>query len=132
MTREDIREKTMQIIFQMDVNQEFDHEKLKPIEENIKVLNKKQSMQILDAVRDHIEEIDQKIKDNLNNWNFERLAKTDLAILRTSVAEMLYCEDIPRSVSINEAVELAKIYGDDRSYAFINSVLSKINKNLGK
>lgn len=132
MTREDIREKTMQIIFQMDVNQEFDHEKLTPIEENIKVLNKKQSMQILDAVRDHIEEIDQLIRDNLNNWNFDRLARTDLAILRTSVAEMLYCEDIPRSVSINEAVELAKKYGDERSYAFINSVLSKIDKSLGK
>ncbi len=132
MTREDIREQTMQIIFQMDVTQEFDHEKLTPIEENIKVMEKKQSMQILDAVRDHIGDIDQLIKDNLDKWNFDRLGRTDLAILRTSVAEMLYCEDIPRSVSINEAVELAKKYGDERSYAFINSVLSKIDKSLGK
>ena len=71
-----------------------------------------------------------KISENLDKWSIDRIAKTDLAILRTAVAEMLYVDSIPVSVSINEAVNLAKKYGDDRSYAFINSVLGKISRSI--
>ena len=130
MNREEIREKTMQLIFQMDVAGEFDYEKLQPIEEDIKVLDKKQAVSTLNAIRDHISEIDEIIISHLDNWKPDRIAKTDLAILRNAVAEMLYSEDIPRNVSINEAVELAKKYGDEKAYAFVNSVLSKIDKSL--
>ena len=70
------------------------------------------------------------IADNLDRWTIDRIGRTDLAILRTAVAEMMYIDSIPRGVSINEAVDLAKKYGDERSYAFINSVLSKIDKKL--
>ena len=74
--------------------------------------------------------VDKKIEDNLDNWKFDRIAKADLAILRTAVAEMLYVDSIPVSVSINEAVNLAKKYGDERSYKFVNSVLGKIAKSI--
>ena len=130
MTREEIRENTMQIIFQMDVAGEFDYEKLLPIEENRKTINKKQAISTLEAIRNNIDNIDKTIENNIDNWTIDRIGKTDLAILRNAVAEMLYLDEMPVAVSINEAVNLAKKYGDDKSYAFVNSVLSKISKNL--
>ena len=130
MDRELIREKTMQLIFQMDINNEFDFSKLTPVEENLKIMNKAQAVSTLEAVRDHIAEIDEMIRSNLDKWSFDRVAKADLAILRTAVAEMMFVDSIPRKVSINEAVKLSRKYGDSKSYAFVNSVLSKVEKTL--
>ena len=130
MTREEIREKTMQLIFQMDVAGEFDYEKLTPIEEDVKAVGKKQALATLEIIRDHIADIDELINTNLDNWSIDRVAKTDLAILRNAIAEMKYNDAIPNGVAINEAVNLAKKYGDDKSFAFVNSVLSKIEKSL--
>lgn len=130
MDRERIRENTMQMIFQMDVNGEFDFTKLNPVEENVRSMSKAQAVATLEAVRDHIAEIDGMIMDHLDKWSFERVAKADLAVLRTAVAEMMFVDSIPRKVSINEAVKLSKKYGDEKSYAFVNSVLSKIEKKL--
>ncbi len=130
MNREEIREKTMQLIYQMDINGEFDFAKLSPIDENAKIMNKKQAVATLEAVRDHIAEIDDVIKANLDKWSFDRVARTDLAILRTAVAEMMFVDSVPNSVSINEAVKLAKRFCEEKSYAFVNSVLSKADKYL--
>ncbi len=132
MKREDIREQTMQLIYQMDVAKDFDYSKLSVLEENSKILTKKQAISTLEAVRDHIEEIDNTISASTESWNFERIAKVDLAVLRTAVAEILYIDDIPAPVSINEAVNLSKKFGDDKSYAFVNSVLSRIIRNNAK
>ena len=130
MTREEIREKTMQIIFQMDAASEFDIDKLQTIEEHAKIIGKKQANAVFEAVKNNIEDIDDTISSNLDKWSIDRIGKTDLAILRNAVAEMKYIEEIPNRVSINEAINLAKKYGDDKSYAFINSVLSKVEKSL--
>ena len=130
MKREDIREKTMQLVYQMDITGDFEVADLSIVEENVKAAGKKQAAETLAAVQDHHEEIDKIISDNLDSWALERIAKTDLAILRTAVAEMFYVESIPVGVSINEAVELAKKYGDERSFAFINSVLGKISRSM--
>lgn len=130
MKREEIREQTMQLIFQMDAQGIFDYEKVIPIAENTKIIGKDQALATLTAIRDHIDDIDNTIKNNLDKWNFERIAKTDLAILRNAVAEMLYIDSLPNGIAINEAVNMAKKYGDEKSYAFVNSVLSKINKEL--
>lgn len=130
MKREDIREKTMQLVYQMDITGDFEVADLSIVEENVKAAGKKQAAETLAAVQDHHEDIDKLISDNLDNWTLERIAKTDLAILRTAVAEMLYVDSVPVSVSINEAVDLAKKYGDERSYAFINSVLGKISRSI--
>ena len=74
------------------------------------------------------ENIDKCISDASENWKIERIAKVDLAILRLSVTEMLFLkkEDISEKVSINEAVELAKNYGTEKSPAFINGLLGRI------
>ena len=130
MKREDIREKTMQLVYQMDMTDDFKVADLSIVDESVKAASKKQAVETLAAVQDHHEEIDAKISENLDKWSIDRIAKTDLAILRTAVAEMLYVDSIPVSVSINEAVNLAKKYGDDRSYAFINSVLGKISRGI--
>ena len=128
MKREDIREKTMQLVYQMDITGDFRVADLNIVEESVKAASKQQAADTLTAVQDHHEEIDRLIAENLEKWSFDRIAKTDLAILRTAVAEMLYVDSIPVGVSINEAVELAKKYGDEKSYAFINSVLGKISR----
>ena len=120
----------MQLVYQMDMTEDFKVSDLSIVDENVKAAGKKQAAETLAAVQDHHDEIDALISKNLDKWSIERIAKTDLAILRTAVAEMLYVESIPVSVSINEAVNLAKKYGDDRSYAFINSVLGKISRSL--
>ena len=120
----------MQLVYQMDITGDFDVADLSIVDENVKAAGKKQAAETLAAVQDHHEEIDNIISEKLDNWTLERIAKTDLAILRTAVAEMLYVESIPVRVSINEAVDLAKKYGDERSYAFINSVLGKVSRSL--
>ena len=130
MNRDEIREKTMQLVYQMDIVGDFEVADLSLVDENVKAAAKKQAAETLAAVQDHHEEIDSLITDNLDNWTIDRIAKTDLAILRTALAEILYVENIPVKVSINEAVNLAKKYGDERSYAFINSVLGKISRSL--
>lgn len=120
----------MQLIYQMDITGNFDVSGLSVVEESEKVVGKKQAADTLEAVSLHHEEIDDVISRSLDKWTIDRIAKTDLAILRTAVAEMMYIDSIPVGVSINEAVDLAKKYGDDRSYAFINSVLSKVASSL--
>ena len=130
MKREDIREKTMQLVYQMDITGDFKVSDLSVVEENSRIMGKKQAEETLEAVSAHHEAIDAMIADNLDRWSIDRIGRTDLAILRTAVAEMMYIDSIPRGVSINKAVDLAKKYGDERSYAFINSVLSKIAKKL--
>ncbi len=71
-------------------------------------------------------EIDEHIKTHLKHWSFDRLTKVDLSILRTSVYAMIYQPDIPISVTIDEAVEIAKQFGSPESYRFVNGVLDSI------
>lgn len=72
--------------------------------------------------------IDEKIKEYTKNWSFDRLNTTDKNILRIAIFEMFFRPDIPEVVSINEAVELAKLYGTDDSPAFVNGILDSIYK----
>ena len=74
----------------------------------------------------HRDEIDDMIRRYSINWKLERMARTDLAIMREAACEIRYIDDVPAAVTINEAVELAKIYGTEKSTSFINAVLGKI------
>lgn len=76
----------------------------------------------------NLSEIDKKILSKLKNWTIERIFKIDLAILRLAVYELEYSKETPYKVVVNEAVELAKKYGNDESYTFINGVLREIIK----
>ena len=83
------------------------------------------------GIKEHQEKIDEKISTNLKaGWKINRISKVSLAIMRVAVFEMLYLEDIPVSVSINEAVELSKKYTVEDDTAFINGVLGAVAKAL--
>lgn len=73
-----------------------------------------------------LEEIDEKIISVSKGWKIDRMGKVDLCIIRLGCYEILYDEDIPVNVAINEAVELAKKYGSDESYSFVNGILGKL------
>lgn len=84
---------------------------------------------ISEGVSEKVSELDEAISKHLKGWKMERICKTDLAILRLAIYEILYRDDIPYKVSVNEAVELAKSFGEESSPAFINGVLAGIVKD---
>ena len=78
------------------------------------------------AIVELLPEIDKKLESVSEGWKLERMGKVELTILRLAVYELLYDDDIPANVAINEAVELAKIYGTDDSGSFVNGILAKL------
>jgi len=87
--------------------------------------------QMLEGVAAHTEEIDEFVSRYSKDWMIDRIARVDLSILRVAIYEMLYRkEDVPTGAAINEAVELAKRYGGERSYAFVNGILGSVAKEL--
>lgn len=81
---------------------------------------------VVRGVKENLEEIDKIILSKLKNWSLDRIAKIDLAILRLAIYEIEYLDDIPEKVSANEAVELAKIYGNNDSKNFVNGVIAAV------
>ena len=117
----------MQIVFQLDVHKDFDNPDLKKYIGDKKTGNQHAYIcSLINAISSNIDKIDEKINKCSENWTVTRMSKPDLAIIRTAVGEMLYMEEIPFSVSINEAVNLAKTYGAEQSPKFVNAVLAKI------
>ncbi|NLM00321.1 MAG: transcription antitermination factor NusB [Treponema sp.] len=79
---------------------------------------------------EHLDEIDEKIKANIEKWDFERINKVDLALLRMSVYSLMYQKDMHPSIVIDEAIDISKEFGVDDAYKFINAVLDSIRKSL--
>ena len=77
---------------------------------------------------ERVVEVDQAIRSHLQNWSFERLKRVDLAVLRVGTYSLLFQRDIPAQITIDEAIEIAKEYGSEDSYRFINGVLDGIWK----
>ena len=146
MTRRTAREILVKIFYQADVNGDSDTSEYTARLENAEdlreyldscsgddaqdVSNPGDQLSFIKAVAFawdmHREEIDRAIEKYSINWKLERMARTDLAILREAASEIMYIDDVPAAVSINEAVELAKIYGTEKSSKFINALLGKI------
>lgn len=129
LTRTEAREKIMVILYQIDFykkeNIEYNLEDL--FHENLEMDNK-YVKDIVNGVLENQDKIDETINKYLDNWDLDRLGKTDRAILRLSTYEMIYY-DTPKVVVINEAVELAKKYSDDKVVKLINAVLDKVRDN---
>lgn len=124
MKRHAAREKAFQILFQIDLNEldlnqaladNTDSEKIDPFLETL-----------VQGVVEKKDQVDEFISDHLKNWTIQRIASVEKTILRIATYEIKFLEDIPTNVSINEAVELANQYGDEKSGKFVNGVLSKI------
>ncbi len=85
-------------------------------------------LDLVKGVLPNLTEIDALIKKHANNWSLERMANIDRNILRIAIYEIVFVSNIPKSVSINEAVELAKKYSTENSFGFVNGVLGQIEK----
>jgi N utilization substance protein B len=88
--------------------------------------------ELIHGVIEHQAEIDARIKALAQNWEFERIAKIDLAILRLAMFEMIYRKDIPPVVSINEAIDLSKQFSNADAKRFINGILDRVKDQLGR
>ena len=84
------------------------------------------------GVREQQPEIDRLIEDHSHNWRLDRMARVDRNVLRLAVYELRFREDIPKKVTLNEAVELGKRFGAEESSAFINGLLDRIAETVGK
>ncbi|AHL72025.1 transcription antitermination factor NusB [Bacillus altitudinis MN12] len=128
MKRRTAREKALQTLFQIDVSN------IDPKEAITHALDEQESdpffEELVFGVLEQKDKLDDMISQHLVNWKLDRIANVDRAILRLSVYEMVYQEDIPVSVSMNEAIELAKLFGDDKAPKFVNGVLSNIKNDL--
>ncbi len=129
LTRTEAREKIMIILYQIEIykkeNIEYNLEDV--FHENLEIDNK-YVRDIVNGVLDNQESLDELINKYLDKWSLDRLGKTDASILRLATYEMLYY-DTPDAVVINEAVELAHKYSDDKVVSLINAVLDKIRDN---
>ena len=114
MSRREMREQLFKLLFRVEFNA---REELAQQEEFF--------FQEEENNSDQKESIDQSLNEKVQGWDTGRMGKVDLTILRLAVYEIVYDEEIPTSVAINEAVELAKKFGQDSSPAFINGVLAK-------
>ena len=85
-----------------------------------------------DKVLEQVDDIDSMIEEVSEGWKIKRMGRVDLSIMRLAVYEMKYDEDIPVRVAINEAVEIAKKYGQDNSPSFVNGILAKVADVIGK
>lgn len=88
--------------------------------------------ELVEGVLAHREEIDRIIEQHSHNWRLDRMSRIDRNVLRLGVFELKYRPDIPRRVSLNEAVELGKSFGTEESSAFVNGLLDRVASSLGK
>ncbi len=88
--------------------------------------------ELIHGVLTHLDEIDGHIRTLAHNWEFDRIARIDLAILRLAIFEMLHRKDIPPVVSINEAIDLSKNFSTADSKRFINGILDRMKDKLGR
>jgi N utilization substance protein B len=120
------REIALQVLYQTEFNQA--EEVLDLFWENFEGLKGAMdfSRRIIRGVEQHREDLDRIIERYSSHWKIGRMAHVDRNILRIAVYELLYCDDIPPKVAINEAIDIGKKYGSEDSGAFINGVLDKV------
>lgn len=129
MTRNDAREIMMQILYEMEAAGEMNEETARRLaEERLAGNHVERGQALLVNIVDHIDDIDERINRCSTRWKTTRMAKVDLAILRLAIGEMMYSEDIPDAVAINEAINLGKKFSTADSSKFIHGVLGAVSK----
>ena len=131
MKRTEMREHIFRMVFSYEFNSDqempqqmqlyFEQLDQEPKEEDMAYIRDKALSVILKS-----EEIDEMLNEHVTGWKTSRMAKVELTLIRVAVYEIKYEEDVPTGVAINEAVELAKEYGEDNSSSFVNGVLARI------
>lgn len=132
MNRRKTREIAMQLLFEMSINKENYISAIENFKEStdlkLEDVDFSYIIRVLKSINDNTEVINEKISNNLVKWTIDRISKINLAILKLAVCEILFEDDIPNKVSLNEAIELAKKYGEDTAPSFINGVLNSVIK----
>ncbi len=136
MNRREIRERIFKLLFrvefyetgEMEEQKELFLEDTEDFPEDAEEKDKREITEKYDAIAAKLSEIDRMIDEKATGWSSRRMGKVDLTIIRLAVYEICFDETVPTGVAINEAVELAKSYGQDGSAAFVNGVLAKFAK----
>lgn len=126
--RSKAREFALQALFYMDMRENTSAELIELYCENFTPTEKAVPffLELVKGVTKAMSEIDSVIERFSNNWKINRMSCVDRNVIRVAVYEMLFCEDIPSKVSINEAIDIGKKYGTEESGAFINGILDSI------
>ncbi len=126
--RRKAREVALQVLYQIDVSKIDVKEAIELFWDNFEVPGnvKDFAVHLIEGTWDNIGEIDDVIRSCSENWSLDRMAKVDKNVLRMSVFELLYCDDIPPKVTLNEAIDVGKEYGSENSGAFINGILDAL------
>ena len=126
------REISLQILYKMDITDMSLDDALATFRDNFSV--KEESWAFAElltrGVCNNLEEINGLVEGQSQHWKLDRMPVTDRNIIRIAAYELLHLDDIPSKVSLNEAIELGKLYGSEESSAFINGILDNIHKNL--
>ena len=130
MKRSELREQIFKLLFRVEFNsmEEMSEQEQLFIENDDKEMSEADADYITgkyEKIAEKLSEIDEMINKETTGWDTTRIAKVDLAIIRLAIYEIKYDETVPTGVAINEAVELAKKFGQDQSQAFVNGVLAK-------
>ncbi|MBD5451748.1 MAG: transcription antitermination factor NusB [Lachnospiraceae bacterium] len=130
MSRRELREQIFKFIFRVEFNDRdempeqedffFEADEFTADEKDMQYISKKGN-----SILERLDEIDDKINQQAKGWTTQRMGKVDLTILRLAVYEILFDDDVPTGVAINEAVELAKKFGQEESSGFVNGILAK-------
>ena len=134
MNRVKSREYLLQLAYQMEITSETALETFNSFMENEDISKDDLDLAYIKSgllgIEENKEKLDSIIESQLVKWKLNRISKVNLSILRISTYEILFAEDVPEKVSINEAIELCKKYSDNKSVSFINGVLDKVYKNM--
>ncbi len=132
MTRRESREQALALVFSMMFHGDIPPQELCELSKiSLDLKDDEFSQMLFHGVCENLEEIDNAIDKCMITWNKNRISKVSLAVLRLAVYEILYIEAIPESVSINEAIELAKKFATDDDASFVNGILGSVCRNKG-
>ena len=127
MTRRQAREQAFILLFEKSFNTESSVEEMLELAKEIAMFEDDEfSSKLIHTACDNIEQIDEYISNNSKGWKINRISKVALAVIRLALAEILYIDDIPDGVTVNEAVELAKKYSTPEDASFINGLLGTV------
>ncbi|HBA96746.1 MAG TPA: transcription antitermination factor NusB [Lachnospiraceae bacterium] len=131
MTRKKFRENLYIMLFRLDF---YDREELSGqtdiyLEDEIENASEKDKKELrnkFNSILSHLDKIDAQIEEKSNGWTVKRISKAELTVLRLAIFEILYDDDVPDGVAINEAVELSKIYCAGKAKGFVNGILASV------
>ena len=128
MTRHEEREQAFLLLFEMTFGEESIEDKMESAAEARSAVFTEFSKRLVNGVTDYRIQLDDRLAAHSQNWRLDRISRVALTALRLAAYEMLYCDDIPDSVAINEAVELVKAFGGEEDGAFVNGVLGGLSR----